>query len=323
MPAGKTLCHSLKEHMREEPEPVWGHDIKMGIGTWAWGDRLLWSYGRDHTDADLEAAYRASLAGGIRLFDTAEFYGLGRSERLLGEFIRAEGTPVMVATKYVPFPWRPRRQNLLAALRKSLDRLGLEILDLYMMHVPLPPVSINTWMEAMADAVEAGLLRAVGVSNYSVRQMGRAHRALAQRGLSLASNQVEYSLLRRGPERNGLMDACRELNVRLVAYSPLAQGLLTGKYTPDHPLPGIRGLRFGRRQLAQAAPLIDLLRQIGQAHGDRPPAQVALNWVIAKGALPIPGAKNARQAESNAGALNWSLTAAEIAALDAASDAVG
>jgi aryl-alcohol dehydrogenase-like predicted oxidoreductase len=309
--------------MRQEPEGVWGHDIKMGIGTWAWGDRLLWSYGRDHTDADLEAAYRASLAGGIRLFDTAEFYGLGRSERLLGQFMRTKGTPVKVATKFVPFPWRPRRQNLLAALHKSLDRLGLETLDLYMMHVPLPPVPVNTWMEAMADAVEAGLTRAVGVSNYSVRQMRHAHRALARRGLSLASNQVQYNLLRRGPERNGLMDACRELDVRLVAYSPLAQGLLTGKYSPQQPLPGIRGLRFGHRQLAQAAPLIDLLREIGQAHGDSPPAQVALNWVIAKGALPIPGAKNARQAESNAGALTWSLTEAEVAALDAASDAVG
>jgi aryl-alcohol dehydrogenase-like predicted oxidoreductase len=309
--------------MRQELEDVWGHDIQMGIGTWAWGDRLLWSYGRDHDDADLEAAYRASLAGGIRLFDTAEFYGLGRSERLLGRFVRAGGTPVRVATKYVPFPWRPRRKNLLTALRQSLDRLGLESLELYMMHVPLPPVRIDTWMNAMADAVEAGLTRAVGVSNYSVRQMRHAHEALARRGVRLASNQVQYSLLRRGPERDGLMDACRELNVRLVAYSPLAQGLLTGKYTPDQPLPGIRGLRYSRRRLAQAAPLIGLLREIGQAHGDRPPAQVALNWVMAKGALPIPGAKNAEQAESNAGALSWSLTAAEVEALDAASDAVG
>ncbi len=309
--------------MVQEPEEVWGHDIKMGIGTWAWGDRLLWSYGRDHTDADLEAAYRTSLAGGIRLFDTAEFYGQGRSERLLGQFIHDGGTPVKVATKFVPFPWRPHGKDLLAALRRSLGRLGLETLDLYMMHVPLPPVPIDTWMDAMADAVEAGLTRAVGVSNYSVRQMRHAHGALARRGLSLASNQVQYNLLQRGVERNGLMDACRELNVRLVAYSPLAQGLLTGKYTPDQPLPGIRGLRFSRRRLAQAAPLIELLRDIGRAHGDRPPTQVALNWIIAKGALPIPGAKNAWQAETNAGALSWSLPADEVAALDAASDAVG
>jgi aryl-alcohol dehydrogenase-like predicted oxidoreductase len=324
MRVGKAVSRFLRDSMKQEPqEEVWCHETKMGIGTWSWGDRLLWSYGRDHTDVDLETAYNTSLAGGIRLFDTAEFYGFGRSERLLGRFIRSEGTPVKVCTKFVPFPWRLSQHSLMAALRKSLERLGLESLELYMMHVPLPPVSIDTWMEAMADAVEAGLIRAVGVSNYGVSQMRRAHRALGRRGVPLAANQVLYNLLQRGPERNGLQDACQELNVRLVAYSPLAQGVLTGKYTPDHPPPGIRGLRSGRQRLAKAGPLIDLLRAIGQAHGDRPPAQVALNWVIAKGALPIPGAKNARQAESNVGALTWSLTAGEVAALDQVSDRMG
>ncbi len=294
----------------------------IGIGTWAWGDRIWWGYGRGYTDADLRAAFQASLEAGIHFFDTAEVYGLGRSERLLGRFIREAGRPVVVATKFFPFPWRLGRRSLLRALRGSLKRLGMQQVDLYQIHWPFPPVPIETWMDALADAMEAGLVRAVGVSNYSVEQMQKAHEALARRGVPLASNQVEYSLLQRGPERNGLMALCRELKVTLIAYSPLGMGLLTGKYTPERPPAGLRGRRLGRQRLIQAQPLVGLLREIGQAHGGKTPAQVALNWVICKGAVPIPGAKNARQAEDNAAAAGWRLTEEEIVALDEASDRI-
>ncbi|MDW8316892.1 MAG: aldo/keto reductase [Anaerolineae bacterium] len=289
----------------------------LGIGTWAWGDTLFWQYGKGgYTDADLQAAYQASLAYGINFFDTAEVYGRGRSETLLGQFSREAGWPVVIASKFFPYPWRLRRGDLLNALRGSLQRLGVTRLDLYQVHWPFPPVSIETWMEGMADAVEAGLVRAVGVSNYSVDQMRRAHEALARRGVPLASNQVEYSLLQRKPETSGLLAACRELNVTLIAYSPLAQGLLTGKYTPENPPPGVRGRRYAKA-LGRVQPLVAVLREIGQAYG-KTPAQVALNWAIAKGTVPIPGAKNARQAQDNAGALGWQLTADEVARLDEA-----
>lgn len=289
----------------------------LGIGTWAWGDRMVWGYGRGYSDADLQAAFQASLAAGINFFDTAEAYGRGRSERLLGQFARAAGQPVVIATKFMPYPWRLRRGDLLHALCKSLARLGMEQVDLYQIHWPFPPVPIETWMDGLAEAAEAGLVRAVGVSNYNADQMRRAHAALARRGIPLASNQVNYSLLHRRPERDGVMEACCQLGVTLIAYSPLAMGLLTGKYTPENPPPGLRGRRYGRRYLAQIQPLIGLMREIGQAHGGKTPTQVALNWVICKGAVPIPGAKSARQAEDNAGALGWRLTEGEIAALDA------
>jgi len=133
---------------------------------------------------------------------------------------------------------------------------------------------------------------------------------------------VQYNLLQRAPERYGLLAACQEMGIKLMAYSPLAMGTLTGKYTPQNPLPGARGWRFNRR-LARMQPLFDLLRDIGQDHDGKAPSQVALNWVIAKGALPIPGAKNARQAEENARATGWRLTEPEVAALDAASDELG
>jgi len=295
----------------------------MGIGTWAWGDTWFWQYGKGgYTDADLDAAYQASLAHGISFFDTAEIYGRGRSERLLGQFARKAGWPVVITTKFFPLPWRVSKGQLVRALRHSLDRLGLESVDLYQMHWPFPPVSIDTWMDAMADAVHAGLIRAVGVSNYNAEQTRQAHAALARRGVPLASNQVDYSLLQRKPETNGLLALCQQLNVTLIAYSPLAQGLLTGKYTPQNPPPGLRGRRYGGI-LAGIQPLTSLLREIGQTHGGKTPAQVALNWTISKGTVPIPGAKNARQAIDNAGALGWRLADAEVAALDAASARVG
>ncbi len=294
----------------------------LGFGTWQWGDSRNWGYGRTYTEADVRAAFEASLAAGVHFFDTAEIYGFGESERLLGRFIRQNGRqPVIVATKFMPLPWRWRKSSLLKALRDSLDRLGLERVDLYQIHWLLPPVPIETWMDALADAVQAGWVRAVGVSNYNVEQTRRAHAALARRGVPLASNQVEYSLLRRAPERNGLLQTCRELGVTLIAYSPIAQGLLSGKYTPDHLPTGLIRRRFGQGYLQRIQPLVDLLREIGQAHG-KTPSQVALNWVMRKDAVPIPGAKNVQQALDNIGALGWSLTDAQVAALDAMSDQV-
>lgn len=288
----------------------------LGVGTWAWGDTFFWEYGNgSFSDDDIQAAFEASLEAGLNFFDTAEAYGSGRSEVILGRLALAREQPLHVATKFMPFPWRLREESLHGALKNSLRRLG-EI-DLYQIHWPFPPVTVETWMEALADAVEAGLIKAVGVSNYNEEQMRRAHAALARRGIPLASNQVEYSLLNRAPEENGVLDACRELGVSLIAYSPLGQGLLTGKYTPQNPPPGIRGLRY-RKQVAALPPLLSLMEEIGAGHGGKTPAQIALNWTISRETIPIPGAKNARQARDNAGALGWCLTAEEISALNKA-----
>ncbi|MDI6694422.1 MAG: aldo/keto reductase [Anaerolineales bacterium] len=288
----------------------------LGLGAWQWGDRIIWAYGRNYGENDVRQAFDASVAAGINWVDTAEMYGMGQSERLLGRFIAESSTRVIIATKFAPLPWRLSRKSLHRALQSSLKRLQMKAVDLYQIHFPRSPVSIETWAEALAEVVQEGLARAVGVSNFDERQMHRAYSILAKHGIPLASNQVAYSLLNRKVEFNGLLDACRELNVTLIAYSPLAQGVLTGKYTPDRPAPGVRGSMYHRSYLARAQPVIQRLREIGEAHGGKTPAQVALNWVICKGAVAIPGAKNARQAQENAGALGWRLTAEEVAALD-------
>jgi aryl-alcohol dehydrogenase-like predicted oxidoreductase len=289
----------------------------MGVGAWSWGDRLVWGFGRGYGEAEIAEAYSASREAGLDFFDTAEIYGMGASERFLGTFLR-RSAPAVVATKFMPYPWRVRKGSLVKALRASLNRLGLHRVDLYQIHQPLPPRSIETWMAGLAEAVELGLTRAVGVSNYSPRQMERAHAGLARYGIPLASNQVRFSLIAREPERSGLLSLCRDLGVTLISYSPLGMGLLTGKYGPENPPPMSRRQR-SRGILERLPPFLELMRQIGEAHDGRTPGQVAINWTLAKGTLPIPGAKTRRQAEENAGALGWQLTPEAIERLDEAS----
>lgn len=295
--------------------------VELGLGTSAWGDRVIWQYGITHSDADLEQAFLTSLGEGIPFIDTAEIYGAGRSERLIGQFAREADRPVLVATKFFPWPWRLSARSVVGALRASLARLGMDSVALYQVHRPTPIHPPETIMESMLGCLDAGLTRAVGVSNFNESEMLRAYSTLARHSTSLASNQVHYSLLSRRVERTGLLARCKELRVRLIAYSPLEMGLLAGRYGPDKLPPGSRAVRYALL-LNRIGPLLMLMTKIGQDHGGKSNSQVALNWVICKGALPIPGAKNQAQAQDNAGALGWRLTPDEIAALDDASDRV-
>ncbi len=292
----------------------------VGIGTWAWGDTLFWGYGNDYGVSQVRDAFAATLDAGVSFFDTAEVYGLGESESLLGRFMKEFGRPAQIATKYFPVPWRFTSQSVSDALTASLKRLQVEQIELYQVHSPFSFfMGQETLMNALADEVQRGRIASVGVSNYSADQMREAHGYLAARGIPLAVNQVQYSLLARKIERNGVLDTARELGVTILAYSPLAQGLLTGKYTPENYVKptGARSLdpRFSKGGLEKIAPVIKLLRQLGEKY-DRTPAQVALNWLIAQGVVPIPGAKTAQQAQQNAGALGWSLTSEEVKQLD-------
>lgn len=290
----------------------------MGLGAWAWGDRFYWSYGKTYGQPDIEQAFEVSVAGGVDFIDTAEIYGFGRSEKLLSALLHRAPETRVVTSKFFPFPWRLGPKSLRRALKGSLHRLGLKQLDLYLIHWPNPPVSIETWMDALATCVAEGLTRSVGVSNYSIEQMQRAADRLDRHGLVLACNQVHFSLLHPEPMQDGLLEACSRLDISPVAYSPLAQGLLTGKYLPDSPPSGLRRRRYSRGMLERAASLVEKMKDIGAAHDGKSPAQVALNWVISKGAIPIPGAKNGRQAGENLGALGWRLTPQEVETLDRA-----
>lgn len=300
-------------------EPRFLHALELGLGAWQWGDRVIWQYGRGYNDDDIKQAFLVSIKEGVRFIDTAEIYGSGRSERLTGKLIKTSEQPVLVATKFFPFPWRLTRSSILAALKGSLDRLGLDAVDLYQIHLPTPLLNPENMMEGMIACIESGLTRTVGVSNFDQSKMLRAYSTLARHNIQLAANQVHFSILNRNIEKNGLLARCQELGIRLIAYSPLEMGLLTGKYGPDSPPPGNRGSRY-INLLPKIPPLLKLMTEIGQDHGGKSNAQVALNWVICKGALPIPGAKNGDQALQNAGALGWKLTDEELNKLDSMSD---
>jgi aryl-alcohol dehydrogenase-like predicted oxidoreductase len=284
----------------------------LGVGTWAWGDKGVWGmggYDQSLTESTIHDAWEASIEAGVVFFDTAEVYGSGESERIIGRLLASDPTvrsSVVIATKFMPSPWKVNvHARLLSAARQSLERLGCDTIDLYQIH---GPISLRSH-DALAEAV--------GVSNYSAKETRSMDAALRKRGLRLASNQIEFSLLRTMPRRVGLLDCCRELGVVPLAYSPIGQGRLTGKYTASNPPPG--GRTFSAHPMEQVDAIVAELRRIGEAHDGRTPSQVALAWLIAQGAVPIPGAKNRSQAEQNAGALGWQMTDDELARLDDAS----
>ncbi|HWF17197.1 MAG TPA: aldo/keto reductase [Acidimicrobiales bacterium] len=296
----------------------------LGVGTWAWGDKGVWGmggYDQSLTESTIRDAWEASIEAGVVLFDTAEVYGRGESERIIGRLLAADPSVrgrVVLATKFMPSPWKLNVQSaLVAAARQSLERLGCDAIDLYQIHGPVSLRSHDALAEALAAARAEGLVKAVGVSNYSAKEMRSIDAALRKRGLRLASNQIEFSLLRTMPRRVGLLDSCRELGVVPLAYSPIGQGRLTGKYSASNPPPGSR--TFSAHPMEQVDAVVAELRRIGDDHDGRTPSQVALAWLIAQGAVPIPGAKNRSQAEQNAGSLGWQMTDGELARLDTVS----
>jgi len=295
----------------------------LGIGCWAWGDdKGVWgwnAYDKGLTMDSIAAAFSTAVDRGVRLFDTAETYGGGLSEKIVGKLVREHPLrdELMIATKFQPGKWRDSgltvRQAMLAAAKESTGRLGIRQLALFQIHAPLFPAPFDEQGHGLADVVEAGLARAVGVSNFAIEELRPLHAALASRGIPLASNQVELSILRQLPLSGGLLRECAGLGVKLLAYSPLAMGRLTGKYSAKKQPEGRRG--FSAYPMREIDPLVARLREIGARQG-RTPAQVALAWAMAKGAIPIPGAKNGEQAAENVGALACQLTEEEVGELD-------
>ena len=289
------------------------------IGTWAWGDKLFWNYGSNYGASEVEAAFKSSLEAGVNFFDTAEVYGNGLSEELLGKFMQKTEQPVQIATKYGPVPWRFFPESVADAVTASLKRLIVPKVTLYQVHWPFTFfMSQETLLNALADEVKQGRIESVGVSNYSAEEMRQAHTILEKRGVILATNQVRYSLLSRQIETKGILDTARELGVTILAYSPLAQGLLTGKYTAENLPTGARQFdsRFQKKGLEKIAPVMSLLTQISEKYG-KTPAQVALNWLIFQdGVIPIAGSKNSEQVRQNVGAIGWEINQDEFNQLE-------
>lgn len=298
----------------------------IGIGAWSWGDRSgYWGYGDGYTKETNAEAYQALIASKIGLIDTSEVYGFGLSEEFIGEFMRNSGTSPAIATKFAPLPWRFTSGSVVDACKASLKRLGIEKMALYQQHWPAFGPNFfcsDAFIEGLADCQIQGLTEAVGVSNFKADRVRSASQILQDRGVALASNQVQYSLLYRSPEQSGVADAVRDAGATLIAYSPLCQGLLTGKYTKDNLPGGARKLVINEDRITAVQPLLSLMRDIGEANGGKTCGQVAINWTICKGAIPIPGAKNAKQASEAAGGFGWRMSDDQVAALDKQSDKI-
>ena len=302
----------------------------MGCGTWAWGNRLLWDY-TESMDADLEAAFAHCVSHGVTLFDTGDSYGTGKlsgqSEKLLGQFSSAyQGSNqerICLATKLAPYPWRLTKGAMVKAGEASAQRLG-DRLDLAQMHWSTAnylPWQEGPRLDGLAALCHQGTASGMGVSNFGPKRLRLAHKRLSDQGVKIQTLQVQYSLLSTYPVTElGLKDVCDELDIQLIAYSPLALGLLTGKYKSKDDLPkGLRKFALGQI-LPGVRPLLDCLEAIA-TEKEKSMAQIAINWCICKGTLPIPGAKNLQQAKQNTGALGWRLTDSEVIELDKASAA--
>jgi pyridoxine 4-dehydrogenase len=298
---------------------------EMGLGAWAWGDSLFWGY-NSKEDEELhrvfDYAVQSNKSSKKVLFDTAELYGLGRSETLLGEFSKDYPDKVTIASKFAPIPFYTKgASDVVKHCEDSVKRLGRPI-DLYQIHFPNAWSNTDYW-DGLAQCYEKGLVKAVGVSNYGVEAMTACHAALAKRGIPLATNQIQYSLLYTWPEQNGLLQACKDLNVQVLAYSPLALGMLTGKYNKDKMPRGPR--KSILEDLLKTPDYQNLLLAMGTVAANHPGStlsQVAINWTRAKGTIPIPGARTIPQVKQNYGALEWAMSREEIQVLDDAAKKV-
>jgi len=306
----------------------------IGLGTWQFSKRnnlagRFWPYLSEEESHEI---VKTSINSRINWFDTAELYGNGESEKTLARALQQSGVDdkeVIIATKWNPI-FRTAH-SIIKTVGGRQEALAPYTISLHQVHNPASFSSIRAEMKAMAKLVKDQKIKHVGVSNFSASQMRKAHEELQKHGLKLVSNQVRYNLLNRKIERNGILDAAKELNVAIIAYSPLAQGLLTGKY---HENPGSiknkKGFRkmmgsFKEKGLEKSRPLVDKLKEVADKH-DANPAQVVLSWTInyhGTTVFAIPGASNSRQAESNARAMQINLSEAEMEQISQASKGIG
>lgn len=298
----------------------------MGFGTWAWGNQVLWGY-QQSMDPELQQTFNLAVENGVNLFDTADSYGTGtlngQSEKLLGKFIsdfrgkKNVQDRIVIATKFAAYPWRLTPAQFVNACESSLKRMQIKKIGIGQLHwstANYAPLQERALWDGLVAMYDKGLVRAVGVSNYGPKQLLKIYDYLSARGVPLSSAQVQFSLLSMGNDQIEIKEICDSLNIRLISYSPLGLGMLTGKYSPTSLPRGPRGILF-RQILPGVEPLLVSLREIAEKRRKTIP-QVAINWCICKGTIPIPGVKSVKQAKDNLGALGWLLTPDELLQLE-------
>ena len=299
----------------------------IGLGCWQFSKNTGFAgrFWPKLTNEQTLKIIKISIEGGVNWFDTAELYGWGKSEESLSQSLNKLETnqhkPLYIATKW--WPLFRRSKSIKTTIQKRLKYLNGNPITLHQVHMPLGFSSIEKEMNAMADLVEVGKIKHIGVSNFNRNQMIRAYKALEKRGIHLTSNQMEYSILNRKIESNGILQTAKDLNISIIAYSPLAQGIATGKFHDKPDL--IKGLHIWRKlklnkrnlNLSNSLLLINELKKIAKKH-NATPAQISLSWLINfnKNVFAIPGATKIKQAKDNIQAMNISLSDNELEKLD-------
>ncbi len=292
--------------------------IGIGVMMWMQGKGLMGRMASDVSDEIKNDIIKESIDGGINFFDTAEMYGFGRSEANLAKALKAnniDDKDVIIETKWNPL--LRRAKNMRRTINNRIQYLDGYTIDLYMVHQPISFSSIKTEMKELARLVEENKIRSVGISNYNADKMRKAHSELEKLGIPLAANQVNYSLVRREIESDGILDTAKELGITITAYTPLAGGLLTGKlHNNPEALKNKRTIYkwVAKRNLEESIPLVETLTEIGKAH-EVLPGQVALNWLVTyhgDTVVTIPGATKAYQAKESAGTMSFNLSKTEL-----------
>jgi len=326
---------------------------ELGCGTWSWGNRLLWDYDTDQ-DEEIYEAYKYVRDAGVSVFDTADSYGTldlnGRAEILLGQFetryliekgqnennnddndmslsklfssivpsknIQAQ----QVATKFAPYPWRITSNQMVNAAKASLDRLDQDKLSIAQLHwstANYQPFQEKALWEGIGNVYDEGLCDAIGVSNYGPQQLQKISKYMVDRNVPLATAQIQYSLMTY-KDCKDMNESCDNVNCRLISYSPLCLGLLTGKYNLDNlPRNGNPRRQLFRELLPGAQPLLNILDVLAKDL-DKSQSQIAINWCLCKDTVPIPGARTLQQARENIGAIGWKLDKNMVEELDRA-----
>lgn len=286
---------------------------KIALGAWAWGNDG--TFGATLTPEQLRPVFDAAMQAGLNLWDTAYAYGMGTSEKVLGEFLRTvPRESYLISDKFTPQCADPAVDNAVVAMYEtSSTLLGTDYMDIYWIH---NPVGAPEWVRKLIPLAKTGKIGRIGLSNHNLAEIKEAAEILGKEGLRISAIQNHYSLLNRSSEDSGILDYCKENDITFFAYMVLEQGALSGKYDTQHPFPeGSDRAAVYNPMLPELEKLNVCLKEIADRHSVAP-AQVPVAWAIAKGTLPIIGVTKVYQVEDAAKAAALELTVDEIAAME-------
>ena len=290
---------------------------KIALGAWAWGNDG--TFGNEHKIEDLKPIYDKSMDLGLNLWDTAYVYGMGKSEEVLGEFLKTSNREdFVISTKFTPQLAEMFEANEVTSMyENSAKILGVEDIDIFWIH---NPVGAPDWTKKLVETAKEHDIKMIGVSNHNLAEIKEANEILKEAGLKLGAVQNHYSLLNRSSEDSGILEYCKENEIIFFSYMVLEQGALSGKYDTAHPFPegSDRANAYGG-SLAEIEELNKAIADIAENH-DAKVAQLPIAWAIAKGTLPIIGATKVQHVEDAADAVNIELSDNEIKTMEELAD---